>query len=230
MAGYGQFCPIAMACETLAERWTLLVVRELLRGSAHFNELRRGLPLMSPSLLSKRLRTLERAGVVERVAQDGGRGSAYRLTPSGEALRPVLDAIGGWGHRFSRGILDPRNLDASLLMWDIRRSVRPETCPAERTVVLFHLTGSRDGRSHFWLILDADGPELCISDPGFDIDLYVEGHVADLVRYWLGELEIDHLVRTGDLEITGRRSLRQAFPTWFRRPVLPGPAAGSRRG
>src|SRR3954453_45254 len=127
MATYGQFCPVAMAAEVLTERWTPLIVRELLCGSTRFNDLRRGVPLMSPSLLSKRLKTLERVGVVERDGAD------YRLTPAGGELRPLIEALGVWGQRWSRGDVEAKHYDASLLMWDIHRSIAMDRLPPERT-------------------------------------------------------------------------------------------------
>ena len=211
MKGYGQFCPLAVACETLTERWTPLVLRELFAGSRRFNELRRGLPLMSPTLLSKRLRTLERAGIVEHAD-----GTGYRLTESGRELWPALEAIGAWGTRWATGVLDPDNLDASLLMWDVRRKIAADRLPDRRVVVHFRLSGSSDGRNRFWLVLD-DGADLCLTDPGFETDVYVDGPVRALVRYWLGQTEIEHLVRTGELVLTGPRALVAAFPTWFTR-------------
>src|SRR5262245_53568738 len=185
MKGYGQFCPLAVACETLTERWTPLVLREMFAGSRRFNELRRGLPLMSPSLLSKRLRMLEKAGIVDRVVSDGL--VEYRLTPAGADLRPVIETIGAWGTRWGIGMLDPQNLDASLLMWDIHRKVAADRAPDRRVVVHFHLSGSRDGKDRFWLVLNDGDADLCLVDPGFEVDLTVDGHVRALVRYWLGQ-------------------------------------------
>ncbi len=161
MSTYGQFCPVAMASEVLTERWTPLVVRELLCGSTRFNDLRRGVPLMSPSLLSKRLKTLERVGVVERDGAD------YHLTPAGEELRPVIEALGVWGQRWARGDVEAKHYDASLLMWDIHRNIVTDRLPDGRIVVHFHLAGSSDNKSHFWLVLEPGTADLCIiTDPG----------------------------------------------------------------
>lgn len=211
MRSYGQFCPVAVACDVLTERWTPLVVRELLCGSHRFNDLRRGLPLMSPTLLSKRLRTLERAGIVER------RGPDYFLTDAGEELRGIIESIGQWGHRWGRGSLDPDRLSASLLLWDIHRRVVPEHLPDRRVVVHFHLGGSIDKKSRFWLVLDGEDVDLCLSDPGFEVDLYVKCHVLTLVRFWLGHTELHDLVRAGELVLEGPRQLVRAFPSWFDR-------------
>lgn len=216
MTSYGQFCPIAVACEVLTERWTPLVLRELLCGSRGFNDLRRGVPLMSPSLLSKRLKKLERTGIVER------RGSGYFLTEAGEELRPIIESIGLWGQRWSRGEVDPANLDASLLMWDIGRRVATENIPPRRVVVHFHLEGSTDNKSRFWLVLDGEDADLCLTDPGFEVDLHVKGHVRAMVRYWMGLAEIDELVQAGELELEGPREMLRRFPSWFLRSALAG--------
>jgi DNA-binding HxlR family transcriptional regulator len=225
---YGQFCPVAMASEVLTERWTPLVVRELLCGSTHFNDLRRGVPLMSPALLSKRLKTLERVGVVEK------RGTTYHLTEAGQELRTVIESMGVWGQRWARGDVVAKHFDASLLMWDVHRNVVVDELPARRVVVHFHLRGSSDGKSHFWLVLDAPNIDLCLTDPGHDVDVEVRGHVGTMVDYWMGRVDLLGAVRTGDLEVAGPRPLVAALPTWFSRsdfapvPLPPTPVgAGS---
>jgi DNA-binding HxlR family transcriptional regulator len=221
MKGYGQFCPIAVACETLTERWTPLVVRELLAGSRRFNDLRRGLPLMSPTLLSKRLKTLERVGIIERIDDAETRSVEYRLTAAGHAIQPIVNELAVWGMTWGGdGLLDPANLDAALLMWDIRRNVVVDHVPHDRVVAEFHLTGSTSNKSRYWLVLDDGEADLCLTDPGFDVDLYVDCHVSVMIRYWLGMTEIPEAVRAGDLRLTGSRALVRAFPTWFRRSSL----------
>ncbi len=214
MPTYGQFCPLAMASEVLTERWTPLVVRELLCGTTRFNDLRRGVPLMSPSLLSKRLRTLERVGVVER------HGNEYHLTPAGEELRPIVESMGVWGQRWARGDVEAKHFDASLLMWDIRRGVAVDRVPPQRVVVHFHLRGSRDGKSRFWLVLEGGGVDLCLADPGHEVDVTVTGHVGTMIDYWMGQVEFADAVRSGDLVVTGPSKLVRALPTWFRRSLF----------
>ena len=194
---YGQFCPVAMASEVLTERWTPLVVRELLCGSTRFNDLRRGVPLMSPALLSKRLKTLERVGVVDHV------GGEYHLTAAGKELWPVIESMGVWGQRWARGDVIVKNYDASLLMWDIHRNVDVDALPEHRVVVHFHLKGSSDKKSHFWLVLESPTVDLCLTDPGHDVDLEVAGHVETMIDYWMGRRDLIGAVRSGDL--AGRR-------------------------
>ena len=211
MPTYGQFCPVAMASEVLTERWTPLVVRELLCGSTRFNDLRRGVPLMSPSLLSKRLRTLERVGVVERD------GSEYRLTAAGEELRPLIESMGRWGQRWARGDVEAKRHDASLLMWDIHRGIDTSRTPDRRVVIHFHLEGSSDRKSHFWLVLDGGTADLCVTDPGHDVDLEVAAHTATMVDYWMGRTDFADAVRSGELTVQGTARLARALPSWFQR-------------
>lgn len=220
MPSYGQFCPVAMASEVLTERWTPLIVRELLCGSTRFNELRRGVPLMSPSLLAKRLKTLERVGVVERRAD--GAAVEYRLTEAGEELRPLIGSMGEWGQRWARGDVRARHMDASLLMWDVHRNIDRESLPERRVVVHFHLRGSADKKSRFWLVIEPDNLDLCLSDPGHEVDLHVEGHVRTMIDYWMGRIELSDAIRSGDLVVDGPRALVRALPTWFRRSPFAG--------
>ena len=199
---YGQFCPVAMASEVLTERWTPLVVRELLCGSTRFNDLRRGVPLMSPALLSKRLKTLERVGVVEK------RGATYHLTPAGEELRTVIESMGVWGQRWARGDVVAKHFDASLLMWDIHRNVVVgRAAAASGSSCTSTCAGSADKKSHFWLVLDAPTVDLCLTDPGHDVDVEVAGHVGTMVDYWMGRVDLLGAVRAGDLEVAGPRPL-----------------------
>lgn len=211
---YGQFCPVAMASEVLTERWTPLVVRELLCGSTRFNDLRRGVPLMSPALLSKRLKTLERVGVVERV------GAEYQLTQAGRELWPVIESLGVWGQRWARGDVVARKYDASLLMWDIHRNIELEKLPARRVVVHFHLQGSSDRKSHFWLVLHGGAADLCLTDPGHDVDVQVAGHVRTMIDYWMGRVQFNAAVRAGDLTVAGPRTLVRQLPGWFKRSTF----------
>ena len=184
MSTYGQFCPIAKAMEVLDERWTLLVVRELLLGSRHFNELRRGNPKMSPALLSKRLRSLERAGVVRRT-EEGGR-SAYELTPSGEELRPVVEALGAWGVRWV-GELGQQDLDPHLLMWDVRRTVPVDSWPRARTVLAFEFHDVAATVGRWWLCVSGEDVDICDYDPGFEVDATISTSLRTMTEIWRGD-------------------------------------------
>jgi DNA-binding HxlR family transcriptional regulator len=221
MSGYGQFCPVAKASEVLAERWTPLVVRELLCGSHRFNELQRGVPLMSRSLLAKRLRDLERAGVIERRPSADGRGSEYHLTEAGEELRPIIMGLGAWGQRWARSELSRADLDPRLLMWDMQRNIETEALPAHRVVVRFRFTDPAPGLPRVtWLILDRDQVDVCYKDPGFEVDLVVAGRLRALVAVWMGDTSMSAVIRAAELQVDGPRDLVRAFPGWLRRSIF----------
>jgi DNA-binding HxlR family transcriptional regulator len=218
---YGQFCPVAKASEVLAERWTPLVLRELLCGSHRFSDLVRGVPLMSRSLLAKRLRELERAGVVERRRVSGRQSSEYYLSAAGEELRPVIEALGAWGQRWILFDVDERDLDPSLLMWDICRSLRREGLPQRTAVVRFELTDVQGPRRFWWLLASCESGDLCMTDPGFEVELFVKVGLRELTRYWLGQLDWRDLV-AGGLELEGPRWLQRALPGWLGQSAFAG--------
>lgn len=214
---YGQFCPVAKAAEIVAERWTPLVLRELLCGSHRFTDLRRGLPLISPSLLAQRLRELEAAGIIRRERAEEGRGWLYRLTEAGEELRPVVESLGRWGHRWVAHELERDDLDPSLLMWDMHRRVDLSALPVLRAVVHFELTGAQRGMHRWWLVLDAEDQEVdvCLKDPGFEVDLQVTSNMRTMVDVWLGYTPVDRALAGGNVALDGRRELIRSFPQWI---------------
>lgn len=213
MGEYGQFCPVAKAMELLDERWTLLVVRELLCGSRHFNELRRGVPRMSPALLSKRLRTLIRAGVVER-REDGNR-VEYRLTTAGEELRGIVEALGIWGTRWVPELGD-RHLDPHLLLWDIHRNLDLDAMPQARTVLGFRLHNVQLETRDWWVVVTERDVDLCDSDPGHEVTAWIEASLDALTRTWLGEYSWDQAVRAGTIEVHAPAAVRRRLPTWLK--------------
>jgi DNA-binding HxlR family transcriptional regulator len=215
MRSYGQFCPVAKAAEILAERWTLLVVRELLAGSHRFNELRRGVPLMSPSLLTKRLGELERAGIVERRPLDVGRGYWYQPTATGEELAPIVQMLGAWGDRWVSHRIGPDDVDPALLMWDVRRRLDTAELPAQRAVVRFGFRDARSGRRWWWLVVDGEEVDLCLTDPGHDVDLTVSANLRTMIRVWVGHLSIDDALATSAVTLDGPAHLAQSFPRWL---------------
>ena len=214
MSGYGQFCPVAKAAEVLAERWTPLVVRELLAGSHRFSDLQRGVPLMSRALLSKRLKELERAGVVEKRDVPGRQHQEYFLTPAGRELRPLIEGLGAWGQRWILFDLEDEDLDPSLLFWDIRRSIEAERLPDHRVVVRFDLRDVRGSRKRWWLVADADETDVCMTDPGFEVQLRVETTLRDLTRYWIGHLDWRGLLAAGT-ELDGASWAARDLPHWI---------------
>jgi DNA-binding HxlR family transcriptional regulator len=212
VSGYGQFCPVSKAMELLDERWTMLVVRELLAGSRHFNELRRGVPRMSPALLSKRLRTLTRAGVVER--RDDGPRVTYALTEAGEELRPIVDALGAWGLRWIPELGD-EDLDPHLLLWDMHRNVDLSSVPEGRTVVRVSFSDARVSAREWWLLITPEGVDLCDSDPGHPEHAWVETDLRSLTMIWRGDLGWPEALRSGRVEIHGPGWARRAVPGWL---------------
>ncbi len=233
--GYGQFCPVSRAAEILAERWTPLVIRELLCGSVRFNDLQRGVPRMSSALLSRRLKDLEFAGIVERNPAAKGRGWEYCVTDAGRELLPVLQGMGNWAQRWLRQDLTVEdNLDPNLLMWDVSRRVTDVGIPTNRRfTVLFEYTGVPANRRHYWLVFDRGTPDLCIKDPGFDVDLYVTSSIRTMVEIWLGHETIAGARRNDKLELEGSRKDINAFGNWFSLSVFaeagresPGPVGG----
>ncbi len=217
MKGYGQFCPVAKASEIFAERWTPLVLRELLCGSTRFNDIRRGVPLMSRSLLAKRLRELEQAGVVERRTPPGRQSHEYVLTPAGKELLPIIEGLGTWGQRWILFELDEKDLDPSLLMWDMRRSIRRDQLPEHRVVVRFDFADITGARRSWWLLASRDGGDICMTDPGFEVDLTLTVRLRDLTRYWLGQITWGDLLRGQEVEIEGPRGLQRSLPSWLGR-------------
>ena len=214
MPGYGQFCPIAQASEVLTERWTPLVIRELaLSGSRRFNDIQRGVPLMSSSLLTKRLRQLERAGIIERRPRIDGKGTEYHLTPAGEELGPVVAQIGMWSERWLRRPIFEKTPDTGLLMWWMRGTIKTDALPARRTVIHFAFRGAPEKLRYFWLVLpEAD---LCLSDPGFGVDVTVRSDPTTLTAVWMGDLDMATALSAESIELEGPRALVRSFPKWF---------------
>lgn len=214
MKGYGQFCPLAQAAEVLTERWTPLVLREIaLTGSRRFNDIQRGVPLMSSSLLSKRLRQLERAGVLDRQARLDGKGTEYHLTKAGQELAPVLVQIAVWSERWLRRPIFEATPDTGLLMWWVRGTVKTDALPDGRTVIHFHFRRAPEKLRNFWLVLpEAD---LCLTDPGFGVDVIVRTDAKTLTAVWMGDTGLTTAVASGAIELQGRRQLVRSFPKWF---------------
>jgi DNA-binding HxlR family transcriptional regulator len=211
---YGQFCPVAMAAEIVCSRWTALILRELLCGSARFNDIKRGVPRMSPTLLSKRLKELEQAGIIETAEEQGGR--VYRLTPAGEELRPVILQLGSWGQRWIESKLSLKNLDPSLLMWDIRRNLDPQPLPDRRCTIAFEYPELDAGRRHWWLVVERAGVDLCYTDPGYDIDLHIRCPLRSMTAIWMGLATIPREIEAGRLELLGDKAMAQTMQQWLK--------------
>jgi len=212
MSTYGQFCPVDKAMELLDERWTLLVVRELLLGSTHFNDLRRGVPKMSPALLSRRLKSLTRAGVVERNEIDGR--TSYTLTACGRELATVVDALGAWGVRWI-GDLGEQDLDPHLLMWDMRRTIPIDEWPRTRTTVAFIFDDVAPKASRWWLVVADGQADVCDFDPGHEVTGTVQTSLRTLTRIWRGDVSWSHATLDGSVALSGAGEVRRALPRWI---------------
>ena len=216
-SGFGQFCPVAVACEVFAERWTPIILRELFAGAQQFNEIHRGMPHISRPLLARRLRALEAAQVITREPLSAGRGHRYCLTDAGREFQSVIDALGAWGQRWTVRV-DRRNLDPGFLMWNMRRRIALERLPPRRVVVRFKFGGVAPGyrgARMFWLLLERPRVDLCVTDPGFEVDLYVDADLAAMAKIWLGDASVQSMLRSNDLRLAGSREYARQFPSWL---------------
>jgi DNA-binding HxlR family transcriptional regulator len=213
--GYSQFCPVSMATEVLCSRWTPLVVREFLCGSTRFNDLRRGLPRMSPSLLSKRLDELEEAGVIKSVKGASGV-REYCLTRAGEELRPIIMGIGAWGQRWVESELSLNNLDPELLIWDMHRGLNIDPLPSSRTCLQFVFNNLPEDRQNYWLVADPQsGVEACYKDPGYEIDLFAECSLRTMTAIWMGLDTVKKAEIEGRIVLTGKREVVLRMQEWL---------------
>lgn len=218
MNSYGQFCPLAQAAQLLCERWTLLVVREMVAGSTRFNEIKKGVPLMSPSLLSSRLKQLVAAGVVEKA---GGKAShIYSLSPAGLELRPIVELLGAWGHRWAPSKLNKIDLDAGLLMWDMRRTVDPAIFPKRRIVVQFEYWDAPKEARDWWLVAEKGEIDLCLNDQGFGVDIMIKCSLKAMTEVWVCQKRFRDAVKNGDIKVTGDAKLINKLQDWLRSSPL----------
>jgi DNA-binding HxlR family transcriptional regulator len=210
---YGQYCPVARAAEIFADRWTMLIVRELLADINHFNELERGLPRMSRTLLAERLRRLEQVGVVERRFAPRGKPVEYRLTAAGRELQRVIDIFGEWGARWAFGDPRPHELDPIILLWWMRRRVNLDCIPRRRVVVQFDFRGGP--KQSYWLLIESADVSVCLKNPGFDIDVLVTADIVAFYQLWLGRLTLVEVIRRNQVHLDGAPADLRAFPRWF---------------
>lgn len=213
-ASYGQFCPVAMAAEIVCTRWTALILRELLCGSHRFNDIRRGVPRMSPTLLSKRLKELTHAGIVEtRRSPDNV--AEYHLTQAGEDLRDFVMMLGLWGHRWIETQQSLQKLDPTLLMWDMRRNLDPTPMPPRRSTIRFHFPEMAAARQKYWLVVEGSEVDLCYADPGFEIDLYVQASLRCMTAIWMGITSVRAEIDAGRVELDGDPLLARSIQQWL---------------
>jgi DNA-binding HxlR family transcriptional regulator len=207
--GYGQFCPVSKAAEVICQRWTPLILRELLVGSTRFNEIRRGVPTCSPALLSKRLKDLERAGIVDREA------SSYHLTEAGQELLPIVLGLGEWGQRWVRTDYRTDELDPGLLLWDVRRNLQPGALGERPATIQFVFPTIPTKRRFYWLVIDAHDVDLCLTDPGRDVDVVVEADLRTLTEIWMGDAGFADALADGRIVLRGPTRMTRRIPAWF---------------
>jgi DNA-binding HxlR family transcriptional regulator len=213
-SGYGQFCPVSMAAEVFCSRWTPLIMRELLCGTSRFNDLRRGVPRMSPALLSKRLKELEKAGIIS-VSRSKGGAVEYSLTPAGQDLKEVVVGLGMWGSRWVESQLSLRNLDPTLLMWDMRRNLVPEPLPPRKCTIQFQYPELAPTKQNYWLVVEDGEVDLCYYDPGFEIDLLVRTPLKTMTAVWMGVARLRQEIDSGAIELDGDPALAGAIQQWL---------------
>lgn len=215
--GYGQFCPVAKAAEIIGEKWNLIILRELICGNYTFNELRHGMPKMSPTLLSRRLKELEAEKIIRKVPTPGSRSRhRYDLTPAGQAFAPIIEQIGKWGTEHATSRLDKADYDPALLMWDMKRRIRLDFFDSKsRFVVSFQFTGVPRHQANWWLIVHKDEADVCLKDPGFEPDLWVESSIRTMVPVWMGKEKLRTAIRSGAITLTGKVRDVRDFPKWF---------------
>ena len=214
---YNQFCPVAMAAEILCTRWTIVLLRELVAGSTRFNELRRGVPRMSPALLSKRLKDLETAGIVMRSRRGGDPElHEYTLTAAGKDLGQVVWAIGQWGQKWVSTESSLGKLDPNLLMWDMRRNLNTEPMPRRRSTIQVIFSDQPEARRNWWLVVEpGEEVDLCSVDPGFDVDLYLVTDLRTMTEIWMGSKTVSRAKAENRLVITGNRQLEADLQSWL---------------
>lgn len=214
MYKYGQYCPVAKALEILGDRWTLLIVRDMLTGTRHFNDLERGLPGISRGLLAERLRRLQQMGVVNKIDRGNGRQrTEYQLSPAGEELQAVIGSLLTWGARWAFNDPEPDDLDPILLLWWMRDRVRVDQLPKQRTVVQFDFRGAVN--ESYWLVLTREDVSVCLTYPGFELDVLITADLATYFQIWLGRTRFSDALNKGLVEIDAIPALVDAFPDWF---------------
>ena len=211
---YGQFCPIAKATEILGEKWTLLIIRELLMGSTRFSELQRGLSSISPALLTRRLVFLEQNNLIFKKKISGGRGYQYFATKPTEELLPILLSLGDWGMRWAKDYLTDEDYDVYFLMLYLNRSIIPENIPGKEAVIKFKFLDIEDN-PNWWLLVKDKDIDICIKDPGKDVDVYFTSTVKTLSDVWLGLTTYKEIIKTEDLLVVGHKALTRNITSWL---------------
>ncbi|MGI9294956.1 MAG: winged helix-turn-helix transcriptional regulator [Pseudomonadales bacterium] len=218
---YQQFCPIAKAMEILGEKWTLLIVRELIMGATRFNEFQRGLGQISPTLLTKRLNLLEQEGLVLRKRIPGQRGYEYFPTEACQELFPVVEQVGVWGMRWARHQMTEDDFDLELLMLYLERSIQPDKLIGKETVIRFNFTDVQD-YAHWWVVVTGDDVDVCVHDPGKEVDVYFNACVRVMCEVWMGDVSYKKAIADGKLNLVGPKALTRNVQDWLKPSIFAG--------
>jgi DNA-binding HxlR family transcriptional regulator len=210
---YGQYCPLALATELLCERWSLLIVSRVADGCRHFNDIHRGVPRISPSLLAQRLRVLERAGVIARKSTNGAK-PEYVLTSAGEALTPIIDALAIWGQHWARDMVRD-DMDPAFLVWSMHLRLDTDRMPKGRTVLQFDFSGAPREPRRFWLVHEDGQVEMCLKDPGFEVTVWVESDLRVFIEAWRGIRDLRKEMRAQRIKVRGPAHSRRELPHWL---------------
>lgn len=220
MEKYCQFCPVAKAAEILCEKWVILVLRELMMGSTRFGQMRRGLPRISPSILSRRLKTLEEQGVITRIKKEDKSGYEYHLSESGEELRPIVLGFGTWGHRWAKNKIAKDDLDAGFLLWDMRRRLNAEYFGDERVVINIEFSDQEKNDRFWWIVVESGDIDLCFEDTGHDPDIVISTTLATMTQVWLGYENLDLMVEQRKMKILGSKKYLKNISKWIGRSTF----------
>lgn len=212
--GYGQYCPFALAAELLCERWTLLVISRIIDGCSRFNEIHRGVPKISATLLSQRLKQLEHAGLIIRQPLENERGHSYELTGAGRDLDPIIMSLAVWGQKWSRD-MEHEDLDPAFLAWSMHTRLNIEAMPNRRTVMEFAFSGYQKGIFRFWLVVEQGHADMCLKYPGYESDIVVRADILRFIEAWRGFRDLREEVASGHIHLEGPRSIKEAFPNWL---------------
>lgn len=219
--GYGQFCPIAKGMEVLGEKWTLMIIRELLMGSRRFNDFQRGLSQISPTLLTKRLGQLEVQGLLVKRRIPGQRGSEYLPTEACRDLMPVLEQIGTWGMRWARNQMEEDDFDLNLLMLYLQRSIQPDKLIGQETVIRFQFTDLEEYK-YWWIKVNGDEVDVCVNDPGREIDVYFNVDLRTMCELWMGDVSYKKAAADGRLQLLGLPALTRSVGSWLKSSIFAG--------
>lgn len=217
--GYGQYCPLALAAELLCERWTLLVISRVIDGCSRFNEIHRGVPKISATLLSQRLKQLEQAGLIVRKRLEAENGHYYELTDAGRELDPIIMSLAVWGQKWSRD-MENEDLDPGFLAWSMHTRLNVEAMPTERTVLEFVLSEAGKGFQRFWLVVENGKADMCLKYPGFDSDVVISSEIRRFVETWRGFRDMRREIAVGHIRLEGPAEYKAAIPEWLMMSAL----------